>query len=386
LALIHCDITRYDDYSAVRFYGLSDIDVMELENKGFDVWATNKIEGWVDVMIHQNDLTGTLRKYPNNEIKSANVQTEIDLADADEKLARENENATFFDYFPTANEVFEYLDKCIAEHSVARPVSVGNTYNGRPIRGIQIGSNTNAPVVVFQCTIHAREWITTTTCCWMIDQLLSLDPDREQLIQKATWVIIPILNVEGYEYTRNTRLWRKNREPNSGTSCIGTDLNRNYGEHFGGGGSSPDPCADTYRGPAAFSSYETYYINEYLKTLGSRFAAFVDIHAYGAMWMSPWGWTYNYPADYDEMERFMIPAVDGVRSVNGRSYAYGTSANVIYIAAGGSDDCAYGCLGVIPSYTVEAHGTNFTPQPNQIAPIGSEIYEGCKGLVKALPA
>jgi hypothetical protein len=359
---------------------------MELEDTGFDVWAQNKQGGWVDVMTHQKALARLLKKHPNNEMKFPNVQAEIDLAEASDKLARENPQSTFFDHFPTADEVFKFLDDSITNNpGITRPVAVGSTYNNRPIRGIQIGSNPNAPFVVFQCTIHAREWITTTTCCWIIDQLLGLDPEGKDLIAKATWVIIPILNVDGYVYTRTTRLWRKNREPNSGSTCIGADLNRNYGEHFGGGGSSGDPCADTYRGSAAFSCYETYYVNEYLKTLGSRFHAFVDIHAYGAMWMSPWGWTYDYPTDYTVMNRYMTAAVAGVRSVNQRTYASGTSANVIYIAAGGSDDWSYGGLKVVPSYTVEAYGTSFTPQPNQIGPIGREIYAGCKALVKALP-
>jgi hypothetical protein len=386
LSLIYCN-TRYDDYSVVRLYGLNDTDVMELEDTGFDVWAQNKIEGWVDVMSHQKALARILQKHPNHEMKFANVQSEIDLADAAQKSAREDPNSDFFDYFPTTEEVFEYLDKAIADHpGFTRPIDIGSTYGGRPIRAIQIGSNANAPVVFFQCTIHAREWITTTTCCWMIDQLLGLDPESPELRARATWIILPILNVDGYVHTQNTRLWRKNRQPRTGSSCIGTDLNRNYGEHFGGGGSSGDPCSDTYRGQVEFDCYETYYVNEYLKSLGSRLVAFVDIHAYGAMWMSPWGWTYDYPLqpDWGEMSYYMGLAVAGLRTINGRTYASGTSANVIYIAAGGSDDWSYGGLKVVPSYTVEAFGSSFTPQPSQIAPIGREIYAGSVAMVKGI--
>ena len=39
--------------------------------------------------------------------------------------------------------------------------------------------------------------------------------------------------------------WRKNRQPNAGTSTIGTDLNRNYGYRWGGGGrTSTQPAGD----------------------------------------------------------------------------------------------------------------------------------------------
>jgi len=204
-------------------------------------------------------------------------------------------------------------------------------------------------------------------------------------LERATWVVVPILNVDGYEYAWNSeRLWRKNREPTDGSSCIGTDLNRNYDEHWGGGGSSGQPCSETYRGSAPFSCRETNAAQKFLADLGSKLVSFVDIHAYGAMFMSPWGWTYDYPADFNVMNYYMEIAVDGIASVNSRNYAYGTSANVIYIAAGGSDDWSYGQADVLASYTVEVAGNSFTPGENMIVPIASEIYAGVTALVEGI--
>ena len=34
-------------------------------------------------------------------------------------------------------------------------------------------------------------------------------------------------------------------------------------------------------------------------------AAFVSIHAYSQFWMSPYGYTYNYPQDYTDHMRVM---------------------------------------------------------------------------------
>jgi carboxypeptidase T len=66
------------------------------------------------------------------------------------------------------------------------------------------------------------------------------------------------LNPDGSEYdiaTGSYRSWRKNRQPNSGSSAVGTDLNRNWGYRWGGcGGSSGTPSSSTYRGPSAFSA------------------------------------------------------------------------------------------------------------------------------------
>ena len=60
-------------------------------------------------------------------------------------------------------------------------------------------------------------------------------------------------------------LWRKNRQPTPGSSYIGTDLNRNYGYKWGGGGkTSTNPQAITYRGPKAFSAPETRAMRDFM--------------------------------------------------------------------------------------------------------------------------
>jgi len=96
--------------------------------------------------------------------------------------------------------------------------------------------------------------------------------------------------------------------------------------------------------------------------------------------MSPWGYTYSLPPDFTEMNRLMVAATEGIRSVNGRYYDYGSSANVIYIASGGSDDWSYGGEGIIPSFTIEAYGTSFTPPVSNILPVAREIWAGLKAL------
>jgi len=100
--------------------------------------------------------------------------------------------------------------------------------------------------------------------------------------------------------------------------------------------------------------------------------------------MSPWGWTYNYPPRYNELDQIMQIARSSIRSVNGYSYAIGTSANVIYIAAGGSDDWSFGDLDVLASFTVEIYGSSFSTPPSQILPLGREILIGVVGIADYL--
>lgn len=53
------------------------------------------------------------------------------------------------------------------------------------------------------------------------------DADVKKILDNFNFYIIPALNADGYAYTwSNYRLWRKNRNPNSGRGYYGVDLNR----------------------------------------------------------------------------------------------------------------------------------------------------------------
>lgn len=84
--------------------------------------------------------------------------------------------------------------------------------------------------------------------------------------------IVPVLNPDGYEYTHTIdRMWRKNRRVPKTGSCIGTDLNRNFGYKWGGLGASKNPCDETFRGTAAFSEPESKAIKDYITSQRKKF-------------------------------------------------------------------------------------------------------------------
>ena len=74
-------------------------------------------------------------------------------------------------------------------------------------------------------------------------------PRRRRLAR--VW-IIPSLNPDGAEFDvagGSYALWRKNRQPNAGSSAVGTDLNRNWSWQWGCcAGSSAAPSSETFRG------------------------------------------------------------------------------------------------------------------------------------------
>lgn len=56
-----------------------------------------------------------------------------------------------------------------------------------------------------ESNIHAREWVTSATATWLLNELLtSIDPIIQALSNEYDWIIVPIVNVDGFVYTTTT--------------------------------------------------------------------------------------------------------------------------------------------------------------------------------------
>jgi murein tripeptide amidase MpaA len=357
-------------YQMEEFLKLSEelyVDIWKLNNTNAEFMVQDRMVDYFD--------------YYHPQILIENVQEFIEKT---EQQGSKNGYGAIFDNFPSYSEVNTWVNEQISKHQpYATSITIGKTYSGTDIKGIRIARNPEKPIFYIHCTIHAREWITTTTCLWIIDQLLNQDPAGVDLLNNFQWIFVPVFNVDGYEYTRsssNNRLWRKNRQPNSGSSCVGTDLNRNYPNHWGGAGASSDPCSETYRGSSASSSPEITVESNYLKSIFSNLVAFVDIHSYGGYFMCPWGWTNTLPADYNTMLSTLNDAAAAIRLVNGASYTVGASGRVLYATSGGSNDFTYGDGKVVHSYVVEVSGNSFIAPTSDIPRKGAEVYAGIKSV------
>src|SRR5690242_19834808 len=117
-----------------------------------------------------------------------------------------------------------------------------------------VGTDEDEPEVLFTCGQHAREHLTIEMCLYLLNQFTSgygSDQQVTDFVNTREIYIIFNLNPDGAEYdiaTGSYRSWRKNRQPNSGSSAIGTDLNRNWDWQWGCcGGSSGTFSSETYR-------------------------------------------------------------------------------------------------------------------------------------------
>jgi len=178
-------------------------------------------------------------------------------------------------------------------------------------------------------------------------------------------------------------MWRKTRSPNPGSSCKGTDPNRNWDNHWCVVGASRDPCSDSYCGRQAFSESETRSVGQYIKGV-PRLRGFVDFHSYSQLWMTPYGWTSARPKDYNLQMDVANGAVAAIKAKSGLTYRAGPIYTIIYPASGSSADYGYDNANVTYSYGVELRDTGqygFLLPASQIIPTGEEIWQAVKFMV-----
>lgn len=177
-------------------------------------------------------------------------------------------------------------------------------------------------------------------------------------------------------------MWRKTRS--SGRICYGVDANRNWGFHWNEIGASDYECDDIYAGPRAFSEPETDQLKDFALEHKANIKLYVTFHSYGSMLLYPWGFTTDYPDNADQLQSLGEAVNKAIRSVRGTEYIIGSSTNVLYPAAGGSDDWMMGVAGIPLAYTVElpSRGGGFQPAAKEIAGVVNETFEGMKAYHK----
>lgn len=274
----------------------------------------------------------------------------------------------------------------------------GTTYENRIIKALVIKASTASRGIFIDCGIHAREWIAVSSCVYFIDQLRQgwLDSDSKwlRILNHYEIHIIPLMNPDGYEHSHESfRMWRKNRSPNSGSACNGTDLNRNFGYMWMTGGSSSAPCSDIYAGSSANSELETKALIKSINAKLGYWDAYLTVHTYGNYWLSSWSYTNTeFPDDLQELIAKSRIGADAMQEVANSKIITGNSGLLFGRLSGVSDDWAKGDALIKYSYTLElAPGSTDSDYsfgfalPEDRAPrVGKELTEGFKAFLNAI--
>jgi len=290
----------------------------------------------------------------------------------------------FFEAYRDYDEIVDYFDGLIAEFPtlIRKIPSIGRSYNGVDIWAVVIGNqNANPSTAVFWNGLqHCREWIAGHSLMYTADSLIrryTTDDTIRYLMDNVQFHIVPVFNPDGYNHTRNVdNNWRKNRQPNAGSTCIGTDLNRNWRYQWSTVGSSNNPCSDTYHGSGPNSGPETATIDNYVRTQ-PFIQGYIDWHSSGNLWMTPWGCYAYDPEDIGELMDTGNAAAAAIRSYRGTIFRVGPIYDIIYPVSGSSCDTTYASteMNRVQSYALEI-GTSFQPNAREIVPTGEEMLLG----------
>ncbi|PSK46552.1 hypothetical protein B9Z65_5520 [Elsinoe australis] len=305
-------------------------------------------------------------------------------------------STTWWDaYHPYADHLTFLRDLQGAFPANSEIVTAGTSAQGRVITGIHIwgnGGKNSKPNILFHGNVHAREWITSMNVEYFAYQLLTGYNNVAEVttaVNKFDYYIFPVVNPDGFVYSQTTdRLWRKNRQTVSGNSCVGRDINRNWPYQWSvPGGSSTDPCSETYRGVAQGDAPENRGLVANVQALkaGRGIRAYIDFHSYGQYILTPLGYSCTATvANQVTQNSLAAGAGAAIRAVSGTTYTTGPSCSTLYATSGSSTDYVGDVGGSTYSFTYELRDTGrtgFVLPANQIRPTAVETWAGVRYML-----
>ncbi len=320
---------------------------------GVDVLSQNQNQMQVRALVTADEI---------GQIEKLNLKTETLIPDAD-AFARQLRQTGYLDHFQTYEEIVGQMQEIVNQHpDIARLEDIGDSYEktvnrgGHDIFALKISDHVHLeedePEVFFMSNIHAREIITPAIILnimhYLVDRYAE-DPEVTYLVDQRQIWLVPSANPDGYEYVlsgsnplnsyQDPIWWRKNKRDNYENGRFdpgsdGVDLNRNFGYHWGGIGSSSQPSEETYRGKTPFSEPESQAIRNFVNR--HQFLISVSFHSYGQYWLYPWGYQRAYTPDH----LIFVALADSCVAYN--RYQPGTGPDILYATSGDTDDWFYG--------------------------------------------
>ncbi|GGO94917.1 M14 family metallopeptidase [Wenjunlia tyrosinilytica] len=315
--------------------------------------------------------------------------------------------ATPFDFPPSDSGYHNYaeatadINAVVAAHpAIMSKRVIGKSYQGRDIVAVKIsdnvGTDENEPEVLFTHHQHAREHLTVEMALYLLHEFgdkYATDSRIANVVNSREIWVVPDLNPDGGEYdiaTGSYRSWRKNRQPTTGSSYVGTDLNRNWNYKWGCcGGSSGSPSSETYRGSGPESATEVKVVADFVRSrvVGGKqqIKAAIDFHTYSQLVLWPFGYTYSDTGTGMTKDERDTYATLGKKMAASNGYTPEQSSD-LYITDGTIDDWTWGVHRIF-TYTFEMYpgesggGGGFYP-PDEV--IGRETARNREAVLQLL--
>lgn len=285
--------------------------------------------------------------------------------------------------YTSYQQTIAFLEKAVGEHPhLIRVSSIGTTWEGRPIMMATISLDVEyadqKPAMLYTGTIHAREWIGNELAIKFIEYVIDnyrVDPKLKEALTRNTLYMVPCLNPDGFEFSRNHfSFWRKNRRDN-GDGTFGVDLNRNFGVRFK---RSTETHLNTYGGPEAFSEPETAAIRDFVHDHENITIA-LDYHSQGNVFFPAHKFNHESEIEGTDLNVLCANMNREIHKVTGRKYGIHRGkppTNLIH----GSGREYYYSLGIL-STVVEVGTRNI---PDYLTNMSQSVDENIPALTYAL--
>ena len=200
---------QYNGYKVVRTQQLNTTNANILRNlqihiENLDFWQDPMEGRLADICISPQNLPKL-----KSLLQYYGIQFSIMIDDL-EKLHQLNKrpptlaNYDWKDYH-SHNAINSFIDNLAATNAGwVSTTSIGTTHEGRDMRVIKIEkAGAKAPIVWIEAGIHAREWISSATTTFMINELVNKYEENKEIVDNLRLHFLPMANPDGYEYSRS---------------------------------------------------------------------------------------------------------------------------------------------------------------------------------------
>ena len=234
-------------------------------------------------------------------------------------------------------ELTAFGAKLAKAYDVVSVKAIGKSAEKRSINLYSVSSASAERSIFVMGTVHGREWISPASVYYTMWSLANShkenDRDIVALLKKVQFLFLPLLNPDGYEFTRTplsksetARHWRKNRRAlcsKCERGAHGIDLNRNWGikgKTWGFGATRA--TSEVYQGKEPFSEPELQVVRDWFENLkkGKPVDGVLDVHCCAATILPP---SY-YKGESEELQKLAFGyhkrIAGAMKQVNGKKY------------------------------------------------------------------
>lgn len=106
--------------------------------------------------------------------------------------------------YHSLKDIYDFIDYLTGRYPwIVRNYTIGYSSEGRPIKAMKISCKPGNKVIFMESNIHALEWISSAaSTCFINNLLTSKDKEVKRLLCAYDWVLIPVVNPDGFEYSK----------------------------------------------------------------------------------------------------------------------------------------------------------------------------------------